>query len=49
MTLEDELPVVDLVIVTVQYDFPAIQRKLKDKVAAEIRPIDWLIDEILNG
>ena len=46
MTLEDELPAADLVIVTVQYDFPAIQRNLKEKVAAEIRPIDWLMDEV---
>ncbi|MGE9842295.1 glycosyltransferase WbsX family protein [Selenomonas bovis] len=48
MTLEDELPAADLVIVTVQYDFPAIQQKLKEKVAAEIRPLDWLIDEVLK-
>lgn len=48
MTLEDELPAADLVIVTVRYDFPAIQRNLKEKVAAEIRTLDWLIDEVLK-
>lgn len=49
MKLEDDLPATDLIIVTVQYDFQAIQRKLKEKVAAEIRPIDWLIDSVMNA
>ena len=49
MYLEDNLPATDLIIVTVQYDFPAIQRKLKEKVAAEIRPINWLIDSVMNA
>ena len=48
MKLEDDLPATDLIIVTVQYDFPAIQRKLKEKVAAEICPINWLIDYVMN-
>ena len=48
MKLEDDLPATDLIIVTVPYDFPAIQRKLKEKVAAEICPINWLIDSVMN-
>lgn len=49
MTLEDDLPKVDLIIVTVLYDFSAIKKRLKKKVATEIRPLDWLIGEVANA
>lgn len=43
-TLQDELPEVSTIVVTVQYEFPEIYRKLQGKTKAEILSIQELLD-----